>query len=75
MNGVRRIGRLAPAYLRTVARREWQLAVLAVIGLAPGVAALLAWLNLAVAVAATTDALDRAPPGNTREAQDDDHRE
>jgi hypothetical protein len=28
------------------------------------------------AVAATTDALDRAsPPGNTREAQDDDHRD
>ncbi len=55
MSGVRRIGRLAPAYLRTVARREWQLAVLAVIGLAPGVAALLAWLNLAVALSATTD--------------------
>ncbi|MCE7980581.1 MAG: ABC transporter permease [Caldilinea sp. CFX5] len=55
MNGVRRIGRLAPAYLRTVARREWQLALLAVIGLAPGVAALVAWLNLAVALSATTE--------------------
>jgi predicted lysophospholipase L1 biosynthesis ABC-type transport system permease subunit len=55
MSGLARIGRLAPAYLRTVARREWQLAVLAVIGLAPGVAALLAWLNLAVALAATAD--------------------
>lgn len=50
MSGRRRIGRLAPAYLRTVARREWQLGLLAVIGLAPGVAALLAWLNLAVAL-------------------------
>lgn len=57
MSGLRRIGRLAPAYLRTVARREWQLALLAVIGLAPGVAALLAWLNLAAALsAATSDA-------------------
>lgn len=54
MSGVRRMGRLAPAYLRTVARREWQLAVLAVIGLAPGVAALLAWLNLAVGLSTTT---------------------
>ena len=40
--------RIAPAYLRTVARREWQLAFLAIVGLAPGVATLLAWVNLAV---------------------------
>lgn len=50
MSALLRLGRLAPAYLRTVARREWQLALLAIVGLAPGVAALLAWLNLAVAV-------------------------
>lgn len=54
MSGLQRIRRLAPAYLRTVARREWQLALLAVIGLAPGVAALLAWLNLAVALSPST---------------------
>jgi len=42
-----RLGRIAPAYLRTVARREWQLAFLAIVGLAPGVATLLAWVNLA----------------------------
>jgi predicted lysophospholipase L1 biosynthesis ABC-type transport system permease subunit len=60
MSGLQRIGRLAPAYLRTVARREWQLALLAVIGLAPGVAALLAWLNLAVALPAATNRLSLA---------------
>lgn len=54
MSARQRISRLAPAYLRTVARREWQLALLAIIGLAPGVAALLAWLNLAVALSAPT---------------------
>ncbi len=42
-----RFWRIAPAYLRTSARREWQLALLALAGLAPGVAALTAWLNLA----------------------------
>lgn len=56
MNMRRRLGRLAPTYLRTVARREWQLALLAVIGLAPGVAALLAWLNLAVVIDASMNA-------------------
>ncbi len=45
-----RVHRIAPHYLRTVIRREWQLALLAVVGLAPGVAALLAWLNIAVHV-------------------------
>lgn len=42
-----RFWRIAPGYLRSVARREWQLAVLALGGLAPGVAALTAWLHLA----------------------------
>lgn len=42
-----RFWRIAPAYLRSVAQREWQLAVLALGGLAPGVAALTAWLQLA----------------------------
>ena len=36
----RRFWRIAPSYLKTVARREWQLAFLAIVGLAPGVAAL-----------------------------------
>jgi predicted lysophospholipase L1 biosynthesis ABC-type transport system permease subunit len=48
----RRFWRIAPAYLRSVARREWQLAVLALGGLAPGVAALTAWLHLAQQVQA-----------------------
>lgn len=38
----------APSYLRSVMRREWQLALLALGGLAPGVAVLSAWLNLAL---------------------------
>jgi predicted lysophospholipase L1 biosynthesis ABC-type transport system permease subunit len=42
-----RFWRIAPAYLQMVARREWQLAVLALGGLAPGVAAITAWLHLA----------------------------
>lgn len=41
---------IAPAYLCSVARREWQLGLLAVVGLAPGVAALMAWVNLAVII-------------------------
>ncbi len=40
-----------PMYLRSAARREWQLAVLALGGLAPGVAAMVAWLNLALMMA------------------------
>lgn len=47
-----RLGRIAPAYLQSVIRREWQLAVLALGGLAPGVAALTAWLHLAQQVRA-----------------------
>lgn len=46
-----RWGRLlgfAPDYLRSVMRREWQLALLALGGLAPGVAVLAAWLSLAL---------------------------
>lgn len=46
----RRFWRIAPAYLKTVARREWQLALLAIVGLAPGVAALVAWSNVALIV-------------------------
>jgi ABC-type antimicrobial peptide transport system permease subunit len=34
-------------YLSATIRREWQLAVLVLVGLAPGVAVLTAWLNLA----------------------------
>lgn len=44
---LKRFWRIAPGYLRTVARREWRLMVLALVGLAPGVAALIAWGNLA----------------------------
>lgn len=43
-----RFWRVAPPYLRTVARREWQLIVLALGGLAPGVAALTAWVRMAL---------------------------
>ena len=46
----RRFWRIAPAYLRSVARREWQLVFLSLVGLAPGVAALTAWLHLAILV-------------------------
>ncbi len=38
------------ANLRAVAWREWPLGLLALIGVAPGVATLLAWLNLALAL-------------------------
>jgi predicted lysophospholipase L1 biosynthesis ABC-type transport system permease subunit len=44
---VRRLLRFAPSYLRVTVRDEWQLAILALGGLAPGVAVLSAWLNLA----------------------------
>jgi predicted lysophospholipase L1 biosynthesis ABC-type transport system permease subunit len=37
-------------HLRAVARQEWPLALLALIGVAPGVATLLTWLNLALAL-------------------------
>ncbi|MDE0432183.1 MAG: hypothetical protein OXH98_20660 [Caldilineaceae bacterium] len=42
-----RVARFAPGYLRSVVRRERQLVLLALGGLAPGVAVLTAWLNLA----------------------------
>ncbi len=45
-----RFWRITPTYLKTVARREWQLAFLAIVGLAPGVAALVAWTNIALIV-------------------------
>jgi predicted lysophospholipase L1 biosynthesis ABC-type transport system permease subunit len=41
------MGRLAPGYLVATTRREWPLALLALVSLAPGVAALTAWLQLA----------------------------
>lgn len=40
----------AREHLRTVARTEWQLGLLAIVGIAPGVATLLAWINLALAL-------------------------
>ena len=42
------LGQLALRYLPTVARREWRLGLLALVALAPGVAALTAWGNLAL---------------------------
>lgn len=50
MNRRQRLRTFTFDHLRAIARREWQLGVLALIGLAPGVATLLAWSNLAVAV-------------------------
>jgi predicted lysophospholipase L1 biosynthesis ABC-type transport system permease subunit len=51
-----RFWRIAPAYLYTAAQHEWQLAVLALVGLAPGVAAVTAWLHLAQSVGTQVDA-------------------
>jgi predicted lysophospholipase L1 biosynthesis ABC-type transport system permease subunit len=47
MSRWRRFWPIAWLYLRMTARREWQLAVLAFAGLAPGVAAVTAWQQLA----------------------------
>ncbi|MFN8441253.1 MAG: FtsX-like permease family protein [Caldilineaceae bacterium] len=47
MKRLNRLLAFTPMFLRSSARREWQLAVLALAGLAPGVAAMVAWLNLA----------------------------
>ena len=44
----RRVARFAPGYLRSVVRQEWPLVLFALGGLAPGVAVLTAWLNLAL---------------------------
>lgn len=43
----RRLGRLAPQFLAASARRDWPLAALALVSLAPGVAALVAWMQIA----------------------------
>ncbi len=45
-----RLRNFALVYLWSVARREWHLGLLALIGVAPGIATLLAWSNLAVAL-------------------------
>lgn len=52
-----RLAGFALMHLRTAARDEWPLALLALIGIAPGVATLLAWLNLAFALTAQQGAL------------------
>ena len=44
---LRRLGRLAPQFLAASAQRDWPLAVLALVSLAPGVAALVAWMQIA----------------------------
>lgn len=43
----RRLGRMAPQFLAASVRRDWPLAALALVSLAPGVAALVAWLQIA----------------------------
>jgi predicted lysophospholipase L1 biosynthesis ABC-type transport system permease subunit len=55
MNRWYRFWRVAPGYMRTAGRREWQLAILALVGLAPGVAAITAWSSLAWQLAAQAD--------------------
>jgi len=47
MNRWRRFGPIALDYLPSVMQREWQMGFLALVGLAPGVAALTAWVHLA----------------------------
>lgn len=42
-----RLSRLAPQFLLASARRDWPLAALALVSLAPGVAALVAWMQIA----------------------------
>lgn len=46
MTRFRRVWRLAPGHLEAGARRDWPIAVLALVSLAPGVAALVAWLQV-----------------------------
>jgi predicted lysophospholipase L1 biosynthesis ABC-type transport system permease subunit len=43
----RRLRRLAPQFLAASVRRDWPLAALALVSLAPGVAALVAWMQIA----------------------------
>ncbi len=47
MISVRRLGRMAPQLLAASVRRDWPLAGLALVSLAPGVAALVAWMQIA----------------------------
>lgn len=47
MTRVRRLGRLAPQFLLASAQRDWPLAALALVSLTPGVAALVAWMQVA----------------------------
>ncbi len=42
-----RLARLAPQFLMASVRRDWPLAALALVSLAPGVAALVAWMQIA----------------------------
>ncbi|RME51386.1 MAG: ABC transporter permease [Caldilineae bacterium] len=55
----RRLLGLLPDYLRVTARREWQIALLTLVGLGPGVAVLTAWLNLAWLLQQAPDAGER----------------
>ncbi len=50
----RRLGRLAPQFLAASIRRDWPLAALALVSLAPGVAALVAWMQIAWRVRSET---------------------
>lgn len=47
MSRAGRLARLAPPFLAASVRRDWPLAALALLSLAPGVAALTAWLHVA----------------------------
>ncbi len=49
-----RLGRLAPQFLAASVRRDWPLAALALVSLAPGVAALVAWMQIAWRVRSET---------------------
>ena len=50
----RRLSRLAPQFLAASIRRDWPLAALALVSLAPGVAALVAWMQIAWRVRSET---------------------
>lgn len=57
LSQLQRVRGFAYDYLRTVARTEWQLGLLAIVGIAPGVATLVAWNNLALALGEQRSAL------------------